>query len=81
LISLLLVDAVTIELVEEDKDDIELTAGGGGSVFGLTGYLWTSITFFVCKAMTRYTRKTISFSSDPKSAPLRPLDVQLKITR
>ena len=45
LASLLFVDVVTIELVEEDKDDIELTVDGGGKVFGLTGYLWTSITW------------------------------------
>jgi hypothetical protein len=44
LASLLFVDVVTIELVEEDKDDIELIVDGGGKVFGLTGYLWTSIT-------------------------------------
>jgi len=39
-LSLLLVDVVTIELVEEDKDDSDSTADcGGGKVFGLTGYL------------------------------------------
>lgn len=40
LLSLLLVDVVTMELVEEDKDDMEPTTGvGGGKMFGLTGYL------------------------------------------
>lgn len=77
-LSLLFVDVVTMELVDEDKDDMDPTrgGGGGGKMFGLTGYLRTSTIFFVCKSMIRYTRKTISFSSDPKSAPLRPLDVQ-----
>ena len=43
--SLLLVDVVTIELVEDDNDDMEFTVDGGGNVLGLTGYLCTSITW------------------------------------
>ena len=38
-LSLLFVDVVTMELVEDDKDDMEPTDGGGGKMFGLTGYL------------------------------------------
>ena len=40
MVSLLFVDAVTIELVEDDKDVIDSIADcGGGNVLGLTGYL------------------------------------------
>ena len=40
--SLLLVDVGTIELVEDDDED--WADIGGGKIFGLTGYLWASMT-------------------------------------
>ena len=38
-LSLLFVDEVTMELVEDDKDDMEPTDVVGGKMFGRTGYL------------------------------------------
>ena len=42
-LSLLLVDVVTVEF-EDEKDGGDAVDEGGGSVFGRTGYLWTSTT-------------------------------------